>query len=155
MLVAAPFVPALADLAPTVRRSLCPYGCLPEDIEAGGIDAVCPDCARKYGMGDPLTYDDACRLIELPLNARLEDVVGGLDERAAAHRRIQVKRGLLATADQNLLHVDEVNLLPDILVDALLDQSAGDRAGAGAELDHRTIRVNVDILRHGAGEQLA
>jgi len=117
-------VRALADLAPTVRRSLCPYGCLPEDIEAGGIDAVCPDCARKYGMGDPLTYDDACRLIELPLNARLEDVVGGLDERAAAHRRIQVKRGLLASADQNLLHVDEVNLLSNDVVDAILDAAA-------------------------------
>lgn len=117
-------VRALADLAPMVRRSLCSYGCLPEDIEAGGIDAVCPDCARKYGMGDPLTYDDPCRLIELPLNARLEDVVGGLDERAATHRRVQIKRGLLAQADQNLLHVDEVNLLANEVVDVILDAAA-------------------------------
>ncbi len=117
-------VRALADLAPTVKRSLCPYGCLPEDIEAGGIDAVCPDCARKYGMGDPLTYDDPCRLVELPLNARLEDVVGGLDERAATHRRVQIKRGLLASADQNLLHIDEVNLLANDVVDVILDAAA-------------------------------
>jgi magnesium chelatase subunit I len=107
-----------------VQRSLCPYGCLPEDIEAGGIDAVCPDCARKYGMGDPLTYADTCRLVELPLNARLEDVVGGLDERAAAHRRVQIRRGLLAQADQNLLHIDEVNLLANDVVDAILDAAA-------------------------------
>ncbi len=117
-------VRALADLAPIVKRSLCPYGCLPEDVEAGGIDAVCPDCARKYGQGDPLTYDDGCRLVELPLNARLEDVVGGLDERAAAHRRVQIRRGLLAQADQNLLHVDEVNLLANDVVDAILDAAA-------------------------------
>ncbi len=117
-------VRALADLAPTVKRSLCPYGCLPEDVEAGGIDAVCPDCARKYGQGDPLTYDDPCRLIELPLNARLEDVVGGLDERAATNRRVQIKRGLLAQADQNLLHVDEVNLLANDVVDVILDAAA-------------------------------
>ena len=117
-------VRALADLAPTVKRSLCPYGCLPEDVEAGGIDAVCPDCARKYGQGDPLTYDDPCRLVELPLNARLEDVVGGLDERAATNRRVQIKRGLLAHADQNLLHVDEVNLLANEVVDVILDAAA-------------------------------
>ena len=41
-------VRSLLDLLPQVERSLCYYGCLPEDIETGGIDAVCPDCARKY-----------------------------------------------------------------------------------------------------------
>src|SRR5678809_850174 len=35
-------VRSLLDLLPQVERSTCPYGCLPEDIEAGGIDAVCP-----------------------------------------------------------------------------------------------------------------
>lgn len=136
-------VRALADLAPMVRRSLCSYGCLPEDIEAGGIDAVCPDCARKYGMGDPLTYDDPCRLIELPLNARLEDVVGGLDERAATHRRVQIKRGLLAQADQNLLHVDEVNLLANEVVDVILDAAArASPSCAAARCRPRTARAS-------------
>ena len=66
-----------------VERSLCFYGCLPEDIETGGIDTVCPDCAQKYAEGKPLSAPDRVRLIELPLNARLEDVVGGIDERLA------------------------------------------------------------------------
>ncbi|NIP42730.1 MAG: hypothetical protein GWN61_11265, partial [candidate division Zixibacteria bacterium] len=38
---------SMVDLLPQIPRSLCFYGCLPEDIEQGGIDAVCPDCARK------------------------------------------------------------------------------------------------------------
>ena len=117
-------VRSLADLLPFVNRSLCQYGCLPEDIETGGIDAVCPDCAKKYGEGQPLTYLDPVKLVELPLNARIEDVVGGLDEAAAVHRRMQIRPGILARADQNLLYIDEVNLLPDEIVDAILDASA-------------------------------
>ena len=45
---------SLLDLLPQVERSTCFYGCLPEDIEIGGIEAVCPDCAKKYGEGQPL-----------------------------------------------------------------------------------------------------
>jgi magnesium chelatase subunit I len=118
-------VRSLLDLLPLVERSLCYYGCLPEDIETGGIDAVCPDCARKYAEGRPLSAPDRVRLIELPLNARLEDVVGGIDERAAiAHERLRVRRGILAQADRNLLYIDEINLLPDEIVDAILDAAA-------------------------------
>ncbi|HSR46571.1 MAG TPA: ATP-binding protein [Anaerolineales bacterium] len=117
-------VRSLGDLMPDVPRSLCPYGCLPEDIETGGMDAVCADCAQKFGQGEPLTFLDRVRLIELPLNARLEDVVGGIDERAVAHGRLRLRRGLLARADRNLLYVDEVNLLPDEIVDAILDAAA-------------------------------
>jgi|KBSSwiStaDraftv2_1062776.scaffolds.fasta_scaffold34502_3 magnesium chelatase subunit I len=117
-------VRSLLDLLPQVDRSTCPYGCLPEDIESGGIDAVCPDCAKKYGEGQPLTVPDQVRLIELPLNAQLEDVVGTIDERAALHERMRVRRGILAQADRNLLYIDEINLLGDDIIDSILDASA-------------------------------
>jgi magnesium chelatase subunit I len=117
-------VRSLSDLLPEVSRSHCPYGCLPEDITSGGMDAVCVDCARRYAEGEPLTSMDRVRLIELPLNARLEDVVGGIDERAAVHKRLRLKRGILARADNNILYVDEVNLLDDDIVNAVLDASA-------------------------------
>ena len=117
-------VRSLLNLLPMVERSTCPYGCLPEDIEAGGIEAVCPDCAKKYGEGTPLTAPDQVRLIELPLNARLEDVVGGIDERAAIHERMRIRRGILAQADRNLLYIDEINLLGDDIVDSILDAAA-------------------------------
>ena len=117
-------VRSLVDLLPQVPRSLCYYGCMPEDIESGGIDAVCPDCARKYGQSEPLAAMDRVRLVELPLNARLEDVVGGIDERIAIHERLRLRRGILAQADRNLLYVDEVNLLADDVADAILDAAA-------------------------------
>ncbi len=117
-------VRSLLDLLPQIERSTCYYGCLPEDIEAGGIDAVCPDCARKFAEGQPLTAPDRVRLVELPLNARLEDVVGGIDERAAVHERMRIRRGILAQADRNLLYIDEINLLGDDIIDAILDAAA-------------------------------
>ncbi len=117
-------VRSLVDLLPQVERSACHYGCLPEDIEIGGLDAVCPDCAKKYGEGKSLTISDRVRLIELPLNAKLENVVGGLDERAAIHQRMRLRPGILAQADRNLLYIDEVNLLGDDVIDAILDAAA-------------------------------
>ena len=117
-------VRSLLDLLPVIERSTCYYGCQPEDIEAGGIDSVCPECAEKYGQGIPLTAPDRVRLVELPLNAKLEDVVGGLDERAAIHERMRIRRGILAQADRNLLYIDEINLLSDGTIDAILDAAA-------------------------------
>ncbi|MFO8037653.1 MAG: ATP-binding protein [Anaerolineales bacterium] len=117
-------VRSLIDLLPKTKRSLCFYGCLEEDIEAGGMDAVCPDCAEKYGHGEPLSKLEKVRLVELPLNSTLEDVVGGLDPRAEVHERMRLKRGILSRADRNLLYVDEVNMLADQVVDAILDAAA-------------------------------
>ncbi len=117
-------VRSLLDLLPEIDRSACFYGCLPEDIETGGMDAVCPDCAKKYAEGVSLTVKDRVKLVELPLNATLDDVVGGIDERASGATRLRIKRGVLAMADQNVLYVDEVNLLDDEIVDAILDAAA-------------------------------
>ena len=114
----------LVDLLPEIPRSVCYYGCLPEDIETGGIDAVCPNCAKKYARGEPLAVMDKIRLVELPLNARIEDVVGVVDENAIGKEHLRLHRGILAHADRNLLLVDEVNLLSDEVVDAILDAAA-------------------------------
>ena len=117
-------VRGLVDLMPLIPRSLCYYGCMPEDVETGGIDAVCPECARKYGQGESLTHLDRVRLVELPLNSCLEDVVGVLEEGASAHGYPRIRRGILSQADHNLLYVDEVNMLPNEVVDSILDAAA-------------------------------
>ena len=117
-------VRSLVDLLPEVPHSLCYYGCLPEDVEIGGVEAICPECAKKYAADEPLAAMDQARLVELPLNARLEDVIGGADERAVIQERYALRRGILAHADRNLLYVDEVNLLNDDVIDAILDAAA-------------------------------
>jgi magnesium chelatase subunit I len=121
-------VRGLVDLMPPVRRSLCPYGCDEEAAMLWGMDAICPDCAVKFVRGEELTAEDRMRLIELPLNARLEDVVGGINERVAVEQhRVRLERGILAHAHRNLLYIDEVNLLQDSIVDAVLDAAAQGR----------------------------
>lgn len=118
-------VRGLIDLLPMVQRSTCPNGCEPEAAFAQGVDAICAACAEKLGRGEPITGPDRMRLVELPLNARLDDVVGGISERVALEQqRVQLDRGLLSQADQNVLYIDEVNLLDPSIVDAILDAAA-------------------------------
>jgi magnesium chelatase subunit I len=117
-------VRGLIDLLPDIKVSKCVYGCLEEDIETGGMDAVCPECAKKFAEGIPLSKTEKSKLVELPLNAQLSDVIGSLDERATLHDRFRIKRGILSRADKNLLYVDEVNLLSNEIIDAILDASA-------------------------------
>ena len=118
-------VRGLIDLLPQVQRSTCSNGCEPEAAYALGMDAVCPDCAAKLGRGESITALDRMRLIELPLNARLEDVIGGINERIVIEQnKVRLEPGILSTADQNLLYIDEVNLLDDSVVDAILDAAA-------------------------------
>jgi magnesium chelatase subunit D len=65
------------------------------------------------------------RFVELPLGATEERVAGSLDlGRALGQGEVQFSPGLLARAHDGVLYVDEVNLLPDALVDLLLDAAA-------------------------------
>jgi magnesium chelatase subunit D len=60
--------------------------------------------------------------VELPLGATEDRVVGSLDTRAAlVGGELKFHPGLLAAAHGGVLYVDEINLLPDHLVDVLLD----------------------------------
>ena len=117
-------VRSLLPLLPQVDRSSCYYGCLPEDIEEAGIDAVCPECAQKYANNIPLTHPDTVRMVEIPLNTTLDDIIGSLDDQAKKPDKLRIKPGLLAQADQNILYIDEINLLPDEIADAILDAAA-------------------------------
>ncbi|HVO71577.1 MAG TPA: AAA family ATPase, partial [Aggregatilineaceae bacterium] len=118
-------VRSLTDLLPYVEVSTCPEGCLPSDLDGDGNLDICAECRRKLETGEPISILESVKLVELPLNARLEDVVGGINERIAVQQgRVRLERGILARADQNLLYIDEVNLLDDMIVDAILDASA-------------------------------
>lgn len=121
-------VRGMLDLLPSVERSTCPYGCEPEAAYARGIDAVCPDCAAKLARGESITEPSHMQLTELPLNARLEDVIGGINERVAIEQnRVRIEKGILAHADQNILYADEINLLDGQIINAILDAAAQGR----------------------------
>jgi magnesium chelatase subunit I len=121
-------VRSLTGILPHVEVSDCEEGILPEDLaqlEPEDAQYLYPDCYEKYQRGDPISHMEAVRLVELPLNARVEDVVGGINERAAVHRNtVRVERGILSRADNNILYIDEVNLLDNQIVDLILDAAA-------------------------------
>lgn len=118
-------VRSLLDILPDVEVSTCEEGVFPEDLQSEDARVLYPDCWEKYHAGEAISHYEAVKLVELPLNARLDDVVGGINERVAVQRNtIRLERGILARADNNLLYVDEVNLLDDQIVDAILDAAA-------------------------------
>jgi magnesium chelatase subunit D len=62
--------------------------------------------------------------VNLPIGATEDRLLGGLDVEKALKGEPALKRGLLAEANGGVLYIDEVNLLPDHLADALLDAVA-------------------------------
>src|ERR1700723_1310473 len=85
---------------------------------ARGLSALLPKTAAG----------GAAPFVELPLGATEDRVVGSLDiSRVLKDGSTELRSGLLARADGGVLYVDEVNLLPDHIVDLLLDAAAGGR----------------------------
>ncbi|MEF3274011.1 MAG: ATP-binding protein [Chloroflexus sp.] len=104
-----------------------PYGVGKTTAVRSLLDLM-PMVTREQLDSDGKPLVERMRLIELPLNARLEDVVGGINERVALEQRIvRLEEGILARAHGNVLYVDEINLLDQAVVDAILDAAAQGR----------------------------
>ncbi len=112
---------SLATILPPVVRSLCYYGCLPEDIERGGLEAVCEDCARKYQAGEPLATESPARVIELDPTIPLDDVLGRPN---APGQTPRVRKGLLAHADGHVVYLDDLARYPPRVVETVLEAAA-------------------------------
>ncbi len=65
------------------------------------------------------------RVVTLPIGSTEDRVIGSLDiERAIKEGVRSIQPGVLAEANQNILYIDEVNLLPDHIIDDILDAAA-------------------------------
>jgi magnesium chelatase subunit D len=62
--------------------------------------------------------------VNVPLGATEDRLLGGLDVERAMRGEPALKPGLVSQAHGGVLYIDEVNLLPDHLADALLDAVA-------------------------------
>ncbi|MEM3567727.1 MAG: zinc ribbon domain-containing protein, partial [Thermoplasmata archaeon] len=116
-------VRGLAELLPEIEViSGCLYSCDPKDKETW-----CWDCKEKYGKGDveiPVSKRPI-RVVELPLNATEDRVVGTIDiEKILTQGLKAFEPGILAEANRGILYIDEINLLDDYIVDVLLDAAA-------------------------------
>lgn len=96
------------------------------------------------------------RLVELPVGATEDRVIGSLDlQRVLRDGEPAWRPGLLASAHRGVLYVDEVNLLPDHLVDVLLDAAAMGRVHVerdGVSHSHPARFVLVGTMNPEEGE---
>ncbi|MEM3699622.1 MAG: VWA domain-containing protein [Candidatus Bathyarchaeia archaeon] len=115
-------VRALADILPKILVVKdCPFNCNPHDPSN-----MCPRCSERYKRGETLPVEEReMVVVDLPLGATEDRVIGSLDvEKAIKYGIEALEPGILAEANQNILYVDEVNLLPDHIADDLLDAAA-------------------------------
>ncbi|MDV6013727.1 putative cobaltochelatase [Haloechinothrix sp. LS1_15] len=142
-------VRALAGLLPELDVVTgCRFSCDPAEV-----DPECPDGPHQQG-GEH--HRRPARLVELPVGAAEDRVVGSLNlERALGEGVTDYQPGLLAAAHRGLLYVDEVNLLHDHLVDALLDAAAMGRATVereGVSVSHAARFVLIGTMNPEEGE---
>ncbi|MFK4244150.1 magnesium chelatase subunit D family protein [Micromonospora chokoriensis] len=142
-------VRALAALLPPVRRVAgCRFGCDPAEP-----DPACPDGPHPTGATAEIR---PARLVELPVGAAEDRVVGSLDlEKALGEGVRAFEPGLLAAAHRGVLYVDEVNLLHDHLVDLLLDAAAMGRSHVereGVSVSHAARFLLVGTMNPEEGE---
>jgi Mg-chelatase subunit ChlI len=111
-----------ALLAEQVVVEGCEYGCDPDQP-----DGFCDECRARFEAAGspPPRATRRMRVVELPVNASEDRVVGTIDlEAALTTGAKRFEGGVLGAAHRNVLYVDEVNLLDDHIVDVLLDAAA-------------------------------
>lgn len=115
-------VRALADLLPPIKVVKgCPFNDDPDDPSN-----MCDICRDKLAKGETLeTEYKKMEVITLPLSASIDAIIGTIDiEKVLKEGLKAFQPGILARANRQILYIDEVNLLPDQIVDAILDSAA-------------------------------
>ncbi|MCK9440531.1 MAG: putative cobaltochelatase [Methanothrix sp.] len=114
-------VRALADLLENIQVvEDCPFNCDP-----GNPEDMCDLCFEKNQASRIKGIDKKTPVIDLPLGATEDRVVGSLNvERAIKEGIKALEPGILAACNRGILYIDEVNLLDDHVADVLLDSAA-------------------------------
>ena len=114
-------VRALANLLPEIEVvEGCKFKCNPDNK-----NELCEECFEKLKSGDLHTSGVKMKVVDLPVSATEDRVVGTLDiEYAIKKGEKRFEPGVLAMSHRGILYVDEINLLDDHLVDVLLDSAA-------------------------------
>ncbi|MFQ6055550.1 MAG: ATP-binding protein [Methanosarcinales archaeon] len=114
-------VRGLAEILPEIEVvSGCKFSCDPRDP-----DKYCWECKEKKENNSIKIEKRPMKVVDLPVGATEDRVVGSLDIEKAIKEGLQAfEPGILAQANRGILYVDEINLLDDYVVDALLDAAA-------------------------------
>lgn len=115
-------VRALADVLPEIEVVAdCPFNCNPHDPSE-----MCDSCRARLERGENLPVKRIkMRVVTLPIGATEDMVVGTIDiERVLKEGLRAFEPGILAKTNRNILYIDEINLLPDHIVNIILDAAA-------------------------------
>jgi magnesium chelatase subunit D len=144
-------VRALVGILPGISVvSGCRFSCDPAQPDPG-----CPDGPHPANAA---ASHRPTRLVELPLGATDDRLTGSLDVPlvlAGASTAEAFAPGLLALANRGVLYVDEINLLPDHLIDVLLDAAATGTTSVerdGVSLQHASSFLLVGTMNPEEGE---
>ncbi len=112
------FVYALPDILPNISAVKgCQFNCNPNDLTN-----MCDDCRAKTNLENE---NRPMRVISLPLGITEDRLIGSINIEEIIKKGIKVLQpGILAMANQNILYIDEINLLPDHITDDILDAAA-------------------------------
>jgi Mg-chelatase subunit ChlI/Mg-chelatase subunit ChlD len=144
-------VRGFAELLPKLKRFKdCPYGCDPDDAHN-----ACPDCNQAIEKKAALEEVEVpMEIVQVPVGTTEERILGALDFEEALKGNKCLDPGLLARAHRNFLYIDNVNLLPDHLIDCILDSSVSgwnilEREGMKLEHPARFTLIGTMIWEEG------
>jgi len=111
---------SMTDIIPEIDvLKDCKFNCNPEKPEYW-----CEECRKKYSEKKEILSKEVMN-VPVPLSITEDRLLGNVDVelllKEGKHRFIP---GILAKAHRQILYIDEVNLLPDHIVDDILDVSA-------------------------------
>ncbi|MDH5200922.1 MAG: ATP-binding protein, partial [Candidatus Bathyarchaeota archaeon] len=137
-------VKAFSQILPYIEHVAdCHFNCSPADPTN-----MCPDCLARFEEEGALSVARSpMRIVQVPLSVTDDMLVGSIDiDRAVGEGVRALRPGLLAEANQNILYIDEVNLLPDHITDSILDAAASgwntiEREGMSVQHPSRFILV--------------
>lgn len=115
------FVRSISDIIPPIEvMNYCEFNCNPDCHEEW-----CNDCLEQYTECVKNCKEKPVEIITIPLSVTEERLMGSVDvEHLLKEGEYHFIPGLLAKVNRQILYIDEVNLLPDHIVDDILDVAA-------------------------------
>jgi Mg-chelatase subunit ChlI len=115
-------VHSFSEILPFIEYTYgCPYHCNLDDVTN-----MCQNCLTKALNSENNKKEKTImKIVKVPISITDDMLIGSVDVKKVVEIGEKAfKSGLLAEANQNILYIDEVNLLPDHITDSILDAAA-------------------------------
>jgi len=114
-------VRGLVDILPKIKVVKgCRFNCDPNIPEK-----YCFECKIRAENNEIVPEYRPVSIVDVPLNITEDRLVGSIDiEKVLTEGKKSFEPGILAKAHRNILYIDEINLLEDNIIDALIDVAA-------------------------------